>query len=173
MIEDVPAEVAALQTCETLVFAFADFALRLAGKREMIDFDDVRARDLQLLRADAVVGAEARDLLLQLSDAASAVLEQKQIHEKTAEAKQHVEFLVRIAVVYAESPMKRLAWIVEVRLAGRFQRRTSKSGTTPNSNRRRGIPRIRLAAIWLRWLRWREIRFGGFSRRPAGSFSEF
>lgn len=114
LIEAFPAEVASLQTCETLLFTFADFSLRFAGRREMIDFDDVHVRDLQLLKATDVIGKEARDLLVQLSDAASAVLEQKQIHEKTAEAKQHVEFLVRITVVYSENPMKRLSWIVEV-----------------------------------------------------------
>lgn len=171
LIEAFPAEVSSLQTCETLLFTFADFSLRFAGRREMIDFDDVHVRDLQLLKVTDVIGREARDLLVQLSDAASAVLEQKQIREKTAEAKQHVEFLVRITVVYSENPMKRLSWIVEVAMAGNdVMRRKSKSGTTRNSKRRRERKRTVLAGIWLRSLR---TRFGGFSNPPAGSFSEF
>lgn len=170
LIEDFPAEVSSLQTCETLLFTFADFSLRLCGRREMIDFDDVHVRDQQMLQATEWIGKEARDLLVQLSDAASAVLEHKQIREKTAEAKQHVEFLVRITVVYSETPMKRLSWIVEVAMAGKVNCRQSKSGTTPNSNRRREIPRKNWAAILLRSPR---RRFAGFSRPPARNSIEF
>ena len=110
------AGVVSLQVAERLLFLHADFSLRLCGKQELINWDDPQSRDIQLFLAENTVGKDSHQSLVQLSDAASAIIQRDSVHEKAGSMKLQIGFLVRVSVVYGSNPVKRLSWLVEVKM---------------------------------------------------------
>lgn len=109
----------ALQLLEWISFCQVDGYLRLAGERELVDLEDAKKRDQILAQTERVkIEAGVQEHLWALSDLAYMVLRQHKPQGKRSlsEWKQSITCSIRLCVVYARDPEKRLEELIEVKI---------------------------------------------------------
>lgn len=116
-LSDFDLHLAILRFVHMLLFFQVELYLRLKGEMETVDLNDVKGRDVQLAANDRVMReAEVTEMFRSLSEKAFEVMKQDRMEGKRAAAflKANLPLLVRLVVVFAKEPMKRLALLVEV-----------------------------------------------------------
>lgn len=107
--------IACLQFVESLVYYDVYMYLRLKGGRDVLDVENVKTRDVELMRNGVVLEeCGVKDVVHLLSDEALNVLRRNGDESKPSLAKKRIGYAVRVAIVYGKERESKLSVLVEV-----------------------------------------------------------